>query len=89
VTLLNTTVYANTSADGGGIYNNGLLTITASSLISNTASSRGGGLRNTDNGVALLTNVNVLTNSVTHRQRRRPVQHRRTVVVHHRQQPEQ
>lgn len=65
VTLLNTTVYANTSADGGGIYNNGLLTITASSLISNTASSRGGGLRNTDNGVALLTNASVLTNSVT------------------------
>lgn len=62
VTLLNTTVYANTSADGGGIYNNGLLTITASSLISNTASSRGGGLRNTDNGVTTLSTTSVLTN---------------------------
>ncbi len=48
--LLNTTLYGNTATSvtdgGGGIYNNGVLTVTNSSVYSNTASKNGGGIHN-------------------------------------------
>ncbi|HEY8491420.1 MAG TPA: CSLREA domain-containing protein, partial [Dehalococcoidia bacterium] len=61
-TFSDTTVEANTANDGGGIYNDGTLTLARSTLSGNNAG-RGGGLFNTFDGTATLVNSTVSGNT--------------------------
>src|SRR5205809_3571627 len=60
--LLNSTLAANAATDqGGGIDNQGTVTVTGSTIVDNTALKKGGGLNNA--GTAQLTNTTVHGNS--------------------------
>jgi CSLREA domain-containing protein len=64
-TLLNTTVRDNTATEGGGLYNAGTLSVTASVVVSNTASLIGGGLRNASTGELTVVNTTLANNRAT------------------------
>ncbi|MDH3753744.1 MAG: hypothetical protein OEU32_07710, partial [Acidimicrobiia bacterium] len=60
LTLVDSTVTGNIARDGGGIDNRGTLSIEASTVAVNTATRKGGGLRNA--GVSTLDNVTIVGN---------------------------
>jgi hypothetical protein len=60
--LTDTTVAYNTAPNGGGIWNNGVLTMTNSTLLSNTAANLGGGLKNENDASAVLLGVTIDNN---------------------------
>jgi len=61
LTVVNTTMFANSADLGGAIYNGGTLTLVNSTLAGNDATSEGGGLYNA--GTATLTNVTLANNA--------------------------
>ena len=60
LTLADSTVTGNTAREGGGINNDGTLTIERSTIDNNTADRKGGGLR--DNGTTTITNSTFVGN---------------------------
>lgn len=60
--LTDAAVEYNTAPNGGGIWNNGVLTMTNSTLISNAANNLGGGLKNESDASAALLEVTIDNN---------------------------
>ena len=71
-TVNNSTFFANSSVspggDGGGIYNDGLLTVTNCTMVGNSAAARGGGIVSDAAGTAHVRNTIIAGNN----QHRRP-----------------
>jgi CSLREA domain-containing protein len=63
VILVNTTVSGNGAVDGAGIYNQGVLTLTNSTISGNIALADGGGFYNSSSGTVNLTNSTVSGNT--------------------------
>ncbi len=62
-TLMSVTVRSNTAASAGGIFTQGPMTITQSSIISNIAANDGGGIGNS--GLISITNSAIISNTTT------------------------
>ncbi|NNC92284.1 MAG: hypothetical protein HKN80_07295, partial [Acidimicrobiia bacterium] len=66
VTLVRTTVTANSASNGGGIWSDGTLDITDSFITNNTATLGGGGLQNINGGDVTVTNTEITGNDAEH-----------------------
>jgi len=62
--LTNCTVRDNSALAGGGISNQGYLSVDSSRIVNNTATTKGGGISTTDSSAAVIIDSNINTNQV-------------------------
>ena len=63
LTLIDTTVTLNSALNGGGIWNDGPMTITDSLITDNTATQSGGGVHNISGGIVVVTGSTISNNT--------------------------